>query len=117
MNKRAVGSGTEERAEEYLKAQGYEPFTRNYRCRAGEIDLVLKDGEYLVFAEVKYRRTEEYGRGEVHVDKRKQRTIYRVAEQFLYRFFPDGNYPPCRFDVVAIDGEKTVYFPNAFEKA
>lgn len=113
MNKRAVGSGTEERAEEYLKAQGYEPFTRNYRCRAGEIDLVLKDGEYLVFAEVKYRRTDFYGLPEEAVDGRKQERIRRAAGWFLreHRLSPET---PVRFDVVAMDAYEIRLYKDAF---
>ena len=115
MNKREVGTCYEEQAAAYLQHRGMEVLWRNYRCYVGEIDLILRDEETLVFAEVKFRRTEDYGRGEFHVDKRKQRTIFRVAEQFLLRFFPDGNYPPCRFDVVAINGGGEVdHYPDAF---
>ncbi|MBO4838789.1 MAG: YraN family protein [Lachnospiraceae bacterium] len=117
MNKREVGTCYEEQAARYLQRLGMEVLWRNYRCHVGEIDLILRDEDTLVFAEVKYRRTDEYGRGEVHVDRRKQRTIFRVAEQFLIRYFPDGNYPPCRFDVVAIDGfDMVVHYPDAFWK-
>ncbi len=115
MNKREVGTCYEEQAAVYLQHIGMELLWRNFRCHIGEIDLILRDGDTLVFTEVKYRRTEDYGRGEVHVDRRKQRTIFRVAEEFLIRFFPDGNYPACRFDVVAIDGDgAVVHYPDAF---
>ena len=117
MNKRKVGAGYESQAVLYLREQGYAILHQNYRCHIGEIDIIAKDGETLVFIEVKYRRTDEYGAGEFHVDKRKQRTIYKVAQQFLIWNFPEGNLPPCRFDVIAIDGEDIItHYKDAFIK-
>lgn len=54
MNKRAIGTNQEIKAAEYLKNQGYEILERNFRCRIGEIDIIARDGRYLVFVEVKY---------------------------------------------------------------
>ena len=117
MNKRSVGAGYESQAALYLQQQGFEILHRNYRCHIGEIDLIAREDDCLVFTEVKYRRTEEYGPGEYHVDKRKQHTIYRVAQQFLLWHFPDGNLPPCRFDVIAIDGAGGItHYRDAFMK-
>ncbi|MBO4627832.1 MAG: YraN family protein [Lachnospiraceae bacterium] len=113
MNKRSVGSVTEERAMEYLTGQGYEPVQRNYRCRAGEIDLVARDGEYLVFAEVKYRRTEEFGLPEEAVDAKKQLRIRRAAAWFLKeQRIPEDT--PVRFDVVAMDSREIRLYKDAF---
>jgi len=113
MNKRAVGSVTEERAEAYLAGLGYEPIERNYQCRCGEIDLIAKDGEYLVFVEVKYRRTEEFGLPEEAVTVRKRDRIRRAAEWYLkQRRIPDGT--PVRFDVVAMDAQEIRIYRDAF---
>ena len=55
MNRRQTGTAYERRAGEYLKEQGYELIGYNFRCRQGEIDIIARDGRYLVFVEVKYR--------------------------------------------------------------
>ena len=87
---------------------------RNFRCRMGEIDLIIRDGRYLAFVEVKYRRTEECGWAAEAVDARKQRVISRVAQFYLHRYgYPEDT--PCRFDVVAIDGERIQWIKNAFD--
>ena len=86
----------------FLKTQGYQILERNYRCKKGEIDLIAREGQYLVFVEVKYRSTNESGLPEEAVDLRKQRQISRVAAWYLTEKGLDI-YTPCRFDVVAID--------------
>lgn len=78
---------------------------RNFRCRNGEIDLIARDGRYLVFIEVKYRKDRRSGSSFAAVGKQKQRTILKVALFYLIRKgFQDDI--PCRFDVVGIDGER-----------
>ena len=89
----------------FLKTQGYQILERNYRCKKGEIDLIAREGQYLVFVEVKYRSTNESGLPEEAVDLRKQRQISRVAAWYLTEKGLDI-YTPCRFDVVAIEGEE-----------
>ena len=113
MNKRLVGSEHEEQAAGFLRGQGLEIVMKNFRCRIGEIDLIAKDGETLVFVEVKYRYSDRFVWGEESVDKRKQATIFRVAQVYLNRFCK-GNVPPCRFDVVAVDGTQILHIPDAF---
>ena len=71
MNKRLVGSAHEEQAAAFLRGQGMQILFRNYRCRVGEIDLIARDGDTLVFIEVKYRYSDRYGWGEEHVGKKK----------------------------------------------
>ena len=116
MNKRQTGSQYEEKAAEYMKQQGYRILERNYRCRQGEIDLIARDGEYLVFVEVKYRTTGVSGYPAEAVDARKQQTIAKCAMHFLMK---QGNDDvPCRFDVVAIAGaesqEEITIYKDAF---
>ena len=100
----------------YLESLGYKIVTYNYRCRLGEIDLIARDGEYLVFVEVKYRTTGVSGYPAEAVDARKQQTIAKCAMHFLMK---QGNDDvPCRFDVVAIAGaegqEEITLYKDAF---
>ena len=90
----------EQRAAEYLKAQGYALIARNYRCRGGEIDLIARDGETYVFCEVKARARGEWGRPEDMVDREKQRRIVQTAESFLAQ---RAVFAPGRFDVLAYE--------------
>lgn len=114
MNKRRTGTSYEIIAADYLQSQGYQIIRQNYRCKLGEIDLIATDGRYLVFVEVKYRTTGEKGFAAAAVDYRKQRTISRVAAFYLVQNrLPEDT--PCRFDVVAIDGEQITLYKNAFD--
>lgn len=113
MNKRVLGSRYEKAAGYYLEQQGYEILQYNYRCRFGEIDLIAKDGEYLVFCEVKYRRDQKAGNPLEAVDVRKQKNIWKVAEYYLMQHRAVG--VPCRFDVIGIENEKIILIKNAFE--
>ena len=80
----------------------------------GEIDLVARDGEYLVFVEVKYRQNKTSGRAAAAVDRRKQHMISRTALLYLMcRGYSECT--DCRFDVVAFDGEKIQWIRNAFD--
>ncbi len=114
MNNRAKGTYYEGVASEYLCSQGFRILERNYRCRMGEIDLVCKDGSCLVFVEVKYRTTQHQGGAFMAVDKKKQHRISRVAAYYLLEHGL-GEWTPCRFDVVAIDGDEIALVRNAFE--
>ncbi len=112
-NRRAVGTEQERRAAAYLMENGYEILAYNFRCRFGEIDLIAKDGEYLVFLEVKYRAGDTAGEPQEAVDRRKQKRICRSA---LYYCTVNGYAAdwPCRFDVVAVKRDEITVFKNAF---
>ena len=97
-----------------LQAAGYEILERNYRCRAGEIDLIAKDHDFLVFVEVKYRRNGSSGVSLEAVTPAKQRVISRVAQFYLTVKYNSVDVP-CRFDVVGIDGDRLQWKKNAFE--
>ena len=111
------GDEGEQIAREYLVRLGFQIVETNYRYgRRGEIDIVAKDGDVLVFCEVKMRKNDEYGDPEFALTLRKQAQIRKVAEAYLYeREIVDQE---CRFDVVAIKkyGNKPEinYIPNAF---
>ena len=87
---------------------------RNYRCHTGEIDLIAKDGDTLVFVEVKYRRSGRQGSALQAVDIRKQRALTKVASWYLAVQIGDVDIS-CRFDVVAFDGSEVTWIPNAFD--
>lgn len=114
MNKRTVGGEYEKRAAKFLERQGYRILERNYRNRRGEIDLVGREGGYLVFIEVKYRQNAGTGSALGAVDLRKQQKISKAALFYrMERKIPDEM--PCRFDVVGVDGEKITLVKNAFD--
>ena len=103
MNRRQTGAAYERRAGEYLKTQGYELLAYNFRCRQGEIDIIARDGRYLVFVEVKYRKNGQAGDPLEAVDRAKQRRISRTAQYYCLTH-GYGETTPCRFDVVAVTG-------------
>ena len=88
----------------------------NYRCRFGELDLIMEDGEYLVFVEVRYRRSTRFGGAIVTVDARKQKRLRAAAEHFR-QTSDSAARRPCRFDVIGIEdeaGENLQWIKNAF---
>lgn len=114
-NKRQIGTDCEQRAAEYLKGQGFLILKQNFYSRWGEIDIIARDGKYLVFVEVKYRKDNACGNPLEAVDARKQRRICRTASYFcMRRGYADTT--PCRFDVVAVFGNREIkHIRNAFE--
>ncbi|MBD8917334.1 MAG: YraN family protein [Lachnospiraceae bacterium] len=108
-----IGTCAEERAAVFLQARGMQILARNYRCRQGEIDLIARDGRYLVFVEVKYRSSACCADPLSAVNRAKQRKICRVADYFRFtQKVPDD--VPVRYDVIGILGEKTAWIPDAF---
>jgi len=103
--RQTLGEQGEELACRTLHRAGYEILARRYRTRHGEIDIVALDGATLVFVEVKTRRGQRFGSGAEAVTLWKQRRIARMAEDFLLRRRLYDR--PCRFDVVAVDLERT----------
>ena len=89
---------------------------RNFRCRAGELDLILRDGEQLVFVEVRSRRSSQFGTPAESVTHSKQQRLLRAAAFYLQRQRLDL---PCRFDVVAIlqpgDAPQVEWIQDAFQ--
>ncbi|MBN1823068.1 MAG: YraN family protein [Endomicrobiales bacterium] len=100
MNKREAGIAGERFAAKYLKKNGYEILESNYRCPFGEIDIVCRDGKYLVFVEVKSRRGGQFGRPQEAVDRRKREKIVKSAASYL-KIHP-GLPRDTRFDVLAV---------------
>lgn len=113
QNNRQLGTEKESLAADYLVRRGARILERNYRCRQGEIDLIFRHGEYLVFGEVKYRKSQTAGMALEAVGLAKQKRICRVAD--YYRAVHGlGDGTNVRYDVIAIQGERVSWIPNAF---
>ncbi len=97
------GQWAERRAAWHLRGQGLSLIARNYRCRFGEVDLIMSDGEVTVFVEVKRRRTDAFMHPAESVDLHKQRRLAMAAGAFLAKY-PRYGRQPARFDVVTITG-------------
>jgi putative endonuclease len=94
------GRDAEERACRLLQARGLTLITRNYRCRHGEIDLVMRDSAATVFVEVRYRGNRRFAGGAESVDHRKRARLIAAALHYLQRH-PEAAARPARFDVIA----------------
>ncbi len=99
--RRGLGDAGERHARRYLEAKGYVFVTANWRCPAGELDLVMRDGDELVFVEVKTRRGEGAGRAEEAVSAAKGRRLLAAGEWFLSGA-PELTELVWRVDLVAI---------------
>lgn len=107
MERRAtgpVGAHAESAAFDYLINQGLRPVARNFRCRGGEIDLIMIHDQCLTFVEVRYRTTSNFAQPDHTVDRHKQRKIIRTAAMFYARNRAYASHV-MRFDVVAIEGK------------
>jgi putative endonuclease len=107
-----TGAAGEDLALEYLQQKGWSLVERNFRCKGGEIDLVMQDKATLVFVEVRKRAASRFGDAAASVTPRKQARLIIAAQVFLQRY---RQWPPCRFDVIAIDDIELSWIPNAIE--
>lgn len=98
-----IGSRAEKLAHDYLKKQGLRLQEKNRHCRYGEIDLIMWHDDYLVFVEVRYRRSQQFGGALESVDRRKQDKLRRSAQDYLIR--TKNNDCPCRFDILCVNGD------------
>lgn len=118
LTTRKTGEYWEKKAESFLQSSGLTLLKRNFNCRLGEIDLIMKDGETLVFAEVRYRKSAGFGTGAETVSEQKQSRIIKAALIYLGRN-TRYNDAPCRFDVVSVgnhDGQvRFTWIKHAFE--
>lgn len=115
-NKRKVGTRYELIARKFLEHNGLECLEQNYYCKLGEIDGIYKDGEVIVFVEVKYRYNSKLGDPTEAVNYHKQVQISKCAKSYImtHRL---GLERPYRFDVVAFKGNKVKWIKDAFEYA
>lgn len=102
MNKsnRARGAAVEVAAERWLSARGLQVVERNFSCKAGEIDLVMREGQQLVFVEVRFRQADRFGSAAESVTRNKQQRVIRAAQYFIAAN-PRWRDWSCRFDVLA----------------
>jgi len=118
-DRKRTGEKGEDIACDYLRSRGYRIVERNYRCPLGEIDIVARDGDAIVFVEVKSRKSEEFGDPQLAVGMEKQKKVSRISLTYL----KNKDLYPCnaRFDVVAIkmlpEGSTIELIQNAFELA
>ena len=106
------GMQAEDLALAFLLQQGLRLRTRNYTCRLGEIDLVLEEGNTVVFVEVRQRRSQNFGGAAESITVRKRAKLLATARHFLAR---QHTLPACRFDAVLVDGEgKVQWIRDAF---
>ena len=110
------GSVAEERAQHFLRQQGFKFIKRNYNTKSGELDLIMRDGESLVFIEVRFRDRKEHGDGVETITQVKRNKMIKAATLYLVEHnLWDKIY--CRFDVVGIGSDKNdiIWIKDAFQ--
>lgn len=106
------GESAEEQAHRFLLDKGLKPVCRNFRCKQGELDLIMTDRQTLVIVEVRYRKTDKYGSAVESVTRAKQARIIAATQVYLSSQKTDS---PIRFDVVALSGNGNIdWIRNAF---
>lgn len=112
MTRAETGRAAEELAAELLRAKGMTLLEKNFRAKVGELDLVMKDKDEVVFVEVRARASGAYGGAAASVGGQKRRKVIRAAQVWLQARGWDG---ACRFDVVALEGGKAEHIEAAFD--
>ena len=107
------GREGEDAALAYLTGQGLALVARNFQTKTGEIDLIMKEGETLVFVEVRRRSHKGFGGAAASVTPAKQKRLVKTAQFFLQQYH---GLPACRFDVVAIDGARLSWLKNVIDE-
>jgi putative endonuclease len=110
--KQRQGQLWERQALDHLERHGLTLIEANFRCKLGEIDLIMRDADAIVFVEVRQRAGKAHGGAAASITRAKIRRLVRAAQLYLMRF---PRMPPCRFDVVAIDGQTLAWLRNAIE--
>jgi len=97
--KQLLGKAAEDAACDYLQSQGLHLVKRNFLCKLGEIDLIMKEGQTLIFIEVRFRKNANFGGAAASVTLNKQQKLQRAAQVYLQGL---KQLPACRFDVIAM---------------
>jgi len=109
---------TENLAANYLIQQGLIEITRNFNCRLGEIDLIMQEQQTIVFIEVKYRKKSNFGGAISAISNSKQNKLQKTATLYLQKQQLNAYNTPCRFDVIALEGNLSqphiCWIKNAF---
>lgn len=110
-----IGKFIEDKARHYLEQQGLKLLTRNFLCKTGEIDLIMQDKNDLVFIEVRYRQSDDYGDGIESITWHKQEKLINAANTYLNKYKISDNVG-CRFDVVAVSAKHPIdWIKDAFQ--
>ena len=113
--KQRAGDAAEDAAARHLAAAGCRILERNARYRDGEVDLIARERDLLVFVEVRMRASARFGGAAVSVNSLKQKRITRAAQHWLFSRYGE-RWPACRFDVVTVDGSGTIeWIRDAFQ--
>lgn len=109
-----AGAAAEQLALDYLSSRGLRLVERNFRARAGEIDLIMREAQELVFVEVRARASAGFGGAAASVTAAKQRRIRRAAQFYLQSRLGAARWPALRFDVVALESGSIRWLRCAF---
>ena len=109
-----LGKESEMNVCKFLEKNGLTLIEQNFRCLSGEIDLIMKDNQCIVFIEVRTRFSSQFGSAIESITKNKQKKIIKTAVFYLQkrRWFDKVN---CRFDIVGVAGDQFEWIPNAFD--
>ena len=115
LNRRSKGQHYEAVAERYLTSCGFQAIERNFTAKSGEIDLIMRDGDSIVFVEVRYRNNQNYGHAAETVTRSKATKLIRAANVWLMKNGLSIHSTDYRFDLVAIhqQGEQVEWIKNA----
>ncbi|MBY0573322.1 MAG: YraN family protein [Undibacterium sp.] len=111
-DRQRIGDEGEEQALLHLSEHGLRLVERNFLCKGGEIDLIMRDQNYLVFVEVRKRQNGDYGGALASITWAKQKRLVFAAQVYLKQCKP---IPPCRFDVVCIQDEQVQWLKNVID--
>lgn len=111
-NAKSIGDKAEDKAKEFLIAQGLEFIEQNYRVKSGEIDLIFKDATQWVFVEVKYRESTSHGFAAEMFTVAKKRKLVRAIMCYFTALNMNIHHTDMRIDLVAIDGEQLNWIKN-----
>ena len=114
LSRYSKGQYYEQQARSFLEQQGLLFVSANYRCRQGEIDLIMREHQTLVFVEVRYRASRDYGGALASVTPAKQQKIRHTARYFLLNQQINEAHQACRFDIVSYDDGQRSWLKNAF---
>lgn len=113
-NPRSKGQWYEQQARRFLETQGLLFVTANYYCRQGELDLIMQDQDALVFIEVRYRSSQQFGGALASISPAKQKKIRHTARYYLLNHGINEAHQACRFDLVTYDNGQCLWLKNAF---
>jgi putative endonuclease len=111
LNNQEKGYLAEQKALAFLESKGYTLVRQNYRHKKGEIDLIVRKNKLLVFVEVRFRSSTEFGFPEQTISEKKKKLLLQTAEQFIIENNWQDN---IRFDIIALSDDDLQHFEDAF---